>query len=139
MKRTINLKPMPSPRPRFQKVGTYTRAYMDKGYQKWKRDFLNVLLSFGDTPIKQHQPIHVDITFYIEPPKSFSKVKKNQEGLYLEVHPVAKKPDIDNLIKSVLDSLNGSAWHDDGQITDISSRKRYSDNPRIEILVKPID
>ena len=36
-----------------------------------------------------------------------------------------KKPDLDNLVKSVLDGLNGIAYVDDNQIIDIEARKEY--------------
>lgn len=33
------------------------------------------------------------------------------------------KPDIDNLAKAVMDSMNGVAWHDDGQVVAMSATK----------------
>lgn len=35
----------------------------------------------------------------------------------------ATRPDVDNLIKNVLDALNGVCWHDDGQVAGISAVK----------------
>lgn len=37
------------------------------------------------------------------------------------------KPDVDNLIKFVLDALTGLYWVDDNQIINISARKMYVD------------
>lgn len=64
-------------------------------------------------------PLLVKISFFCRSPKKRSNV-----------WPVG---DIDNHIKSILDSLNGWAWNDDVQIMRIEARKCYSDNPRIEI------
>ncbi len=48
------------------------------------------------------------------------------------------EPDIDNLIKTVLDACNGHVWKDDNQITEITSSKRYGIEPKIIIRIKEI-
>jgi len=45
------------------------------------------------------------------------------------------KPDIDNLIKTVLDSLNRIAYKDDSQIVEIKSNKTYIDNDKAGIYI----
>ena len=37
--------------------------------------------------------------------------------------PTRRRVDIDNLVKSCADALNGAAWHDDGQIVALGARK----------------
>ena len=51
--------------------------------------------------------------------------------------PMDKKPDIDNLIKFVLDALQGQNAYfvDDSQVVRILAEKIYSDNPRTEIMI----
>ena len=49
-----------------------------------------------------------------------------------------KKPDLDNVIKAVLDALNGVAYKDDSRIVRIEARKEYSDSPRLEIHIKDV-
>ena len=46
------------------------------------------------------------------------------------------KPDIDNIIKAVLDGLNGVAFKDDAQVVFISAQKLYSDTPRLVVIVE---
>ena len=48
-----------------------------------------------------------------------------------------KKPDIDNLIKFVLDALQGQEGYivDDSQVVRIYAEKLYSDKPRTEIMM----
>ena len=41
-----------------------------------------------------------------------------------------KKPDIDNIVKIILDALNKIAFKDDNQITKIEVEKRYSKEER---------
>ena len=38
------------------------------------------------------------------------------------------KPDLDNIVKVILDSLNGVAYSDDSQVVDISAFKMYTDS-----------
>lgn len=54
----------------------------------------------------------------------------------LDVYRPRKSGDLDNCLKVLLDSLNGIAWFDDGQITAIHAR-RFDDkeNPRVEVTV----
>lgn len=46
------------------------------------------------------------------------------------------KKDIDNLIKFVLDALNGKAYIDDRQVVSIRSTKVYADHARTQIRMK---
>lgn len=47
-----------------------------------------------------------------------------------------KQADLDNLIKSGLDGLNGQAFTDDKQVSEIYAARVYSNNPRVEIIVE---
>lgn len=73
--------------------------------------------------------VGVEIYFHIHKPKT---VKRS--------HPTVV-PDIDNLIKSVLDGLcptekSRGAWRDDCQVIDIKSMKRYTDeDDHIEVII----
>lgn len=129
----INLDPYPSPRPRFTRQG---RPYMPKEYTAWKKKFLKEWLTYGLDKFDAGVAIAVDLKFYIKPPKAIARVKKNQNILKAETWRVVKKPDLDNLEKSVLDSVNGHAYEDDNQISDLHSCKRYSLNPRVEIVIR---
>lgn len=79
----------------------------------------------------------IRIQAYFEPPKSASK-KAKVEMLEGKILP-AKKPDIDNIIKAVLDALNGVAYRDDTQVTELHARKRYGEIPRVEVILQEIE
>ena len=69
-------------------------------------------------------------------PKSVSKKKREEMNRGLLMH--TKKPDCDNIAKSILDALNGLAYYDDSQICELSVYKMYSDEPRAEIVINSI-
>jgi len=46
------------------------------------------------------------------------------------------KPDIDNLVKGIKESLSKVLWYDDSQVTELVARKLYSDNPRAEVTIE---
>ncbi|MGN7243268.1 RusA family crossover junction endodeoxyribonuclease [Bacillus paralicheniformis] len=76
--------------------------------------------------------LHVDLTFVMPIPKSWSK-KKQRESIGT-LH--TKKPDIDNLVKGAFDALNKVAWKDDNQVSQVTARKLYGLDPGIIIQVR---
>lgn len=50
----------------------------------------------------------------------------------------SKKPDIDNIVKAVLDALNKVAYRDDTQVVELQVRKQYSERPRLEICLEKV-
>lgn len=50
----------------------------------------------------------------------------------------AIKSDIDNCAKSVMDGLNGAAYHDDKQVVDLKAEKWYAFEPRTEVTVMEV-
>ena len=79
-------------------------------------------------------PVNASIEFYYPIPASWSK-KKKLEAAEGKILP-AVKPDIDNCVKGIFDSLNKIAWKDDNLVTGLQTKKYYSDRPRIVIRVE---
>ena len=46
-------------------------------------------------------------------------------------------PDLDKLIRAVLDSLSGIAYIDDSQVVEIIARKSYAEEPGLDISISP--
>ena len=119
-------------RPRFSKTGpTYTdsetRAYENKivvYYRKQLRAFRWPESAF----------ISVEVTAFYPIPKSATKAATAamREGKILP----SRKPDIDNVMKVVLDALNGVAYKDDSRVVRVEAQKVYSDIPRLEIRMR---
>lgn len=80
------------------------------------------------------KPFKAKIIAMFRPPESISKNKK-EELLYSEY---TKKPDADNIAKIVLDSLNGLAYKDDNQISELLVLKHYSDENKIIVKLEEI-
>lgn len=57
-------------------------------------------------------------------PKSYAK-KRKEQIMRKEILP-AVKPDIDNIIKIILDGLNGIAYKDDAQVIEVTAKKAYT-------------
>lgn len=109
---TVDMKPVGKGRPRFTRLGhTYTPDATRIAEQQIKSAWIT---KYGD--FKPFQgPIAVSIGISDLLPKSMpKKVAKS---------PYTVKPDIDNVAKLVLDSLNGIAFEDDSQVTVLNVNK----------------
>ena len=69
-------------------------------------------------------------------PKSASKAKKTAmtDGSILP----AVKPDVDNVLKLIMDALNGVAYLDDKQVVDARCAKMYADNPCTIVSIETV-
>lgn len=120
----IDAIPIAASRPRVTRRNTYYK----EPYASYK-DFLvqeiTKLTSDFEVPLfGQYVPLRADIVFYMPYPESMSKKKR------LENYWHVKKPDSDNLVKSIKDGMNNLVYHDDGQVSLVQVSKIYSDNPR---------
>ena len=83
-------------------------------------------------------PVKARIYVYYKIPKSYTKkrVQAIREGVEMPL----KKPDIDNCIKVILDSLNGIAYKDDSQIVEVIAVKKWTEEQeRIEFKLEEIN
>lgn len=69
--------------------------------------------------------INVSIDIYSKKPKRPSYLRPT-------------KKDIDNMVKAVLDGLNGKAFKDDRYICELHASKYYSDEPRVEVTIEDL-
>lgn len=81
--------------------------------------------------------IRATIHAYFTIPKSATKGKllAMQHNI---VRPT-KKPDTDNIAKSILDGLNKIAYKDDSQIVELIVHKYWSEEPRAEVTLEEIN
>lgn len=78
--------------------------------------------------------VKVQIGAYFGVPKTTKKTEK-ELMLQNKINPT-KKPDIDNIVKIVLDAMNGVAFKDDIQITKLDVEKVYSEEEFIQVKIE---
>lgn len=118
-------------RPRFVKGRTYTpkdTVYFENLVKTHYQD------QSDDAYFTEQIKVTVDAWFKI--PKSVSKKKMElmERG---KIRPT-KKPDCDNLLKSICDSLNLVAYDDDKQIVEVTLRKWYTHRPRTVVTIEDV-
>lgn len=127
MELTVLGQPIPKGRPRFTRSGhTYT-PQRTKDYEKLIRSHLPDI-HFSDV-------VHVEIIAIFKRPQRLNR-KSDPDGL---IHH-DKRPDLDNVIKAVLDALN-SILKDDSIVQSISAQKFYAEKhhqPRTIIKINTL-
>jgi Holliday junction resolvase RusA-like endonuclease len=78
-------------------------------------------------------PISLRCTFWLPVPMSYSNKRRKACLNGSERH--CKRPDIDNLLKSVKDGCNGVVWVDDCQVVEVRASKCYGEVARADIEV----
>jgi len=124
-------------RPRFARRGNYVTTHTDKNTVSYENliKFAASTAMCGGPPTDR--PCELVVKIYVPIPKSFSK-KKHAAATANELRPVTK-PDVDNILKGVCDSLNGICWGDDRQCVFVLGSKYYSERPRLEVTVETIE
>lgn len=54
-------------------------------------------------------------------------------SLTMEIYTGNRSLDVDNVIKSVCDGLNGQGYKDDKQVCELHVTRIWSDDPRVEV------
>lgn len=123
-------------RPRATIIGGHARVYSPKNnlyyenyikamYQEKYPDF-----NFGN------KPLAFTIRCYF---KANQEMAKNTNETTIGSLPCKTHKDLDNIAKTVMDALNGIAFNDDKQITELRAFKYYTlDSERIEVTIEDI-
>ena len=100
---TVNMKPRAQPRPRVTRNGG---IIPNKGVEEYKEAIRQEARKVFDEPFDG--PVALQVRF-TRGESVFVTIGTFPEG-------DIKRPDGDNLIKAVMDALNGVAYHDDSQV-----------------------
>lgn len=123
----IDGQPQGKARPRFANGHAYTPT-KTKEYEeaiKWAYKAAGGKLNGGY--------VAVNISAFYGIPKATTK--KDRELIERGLIKPAVKPDIDNVIKAVLDGLNGVAYSDDKQVVRVFAAKYYSTEPCVVVEI----
>lgn len=123
---TIPGKPKGKTRPRFARNGKTT--YTDRGTKEYEEKVVEAFQAAGGE-MKGYRAIKIR-AYYLIP-------QRTPRATYADmvagrIRP-DKKPDLDNVLKIILDALNGVAYADDNQICQAYIEKLYGEEPRVEV------
>lgn len=133
---TVYGEPVAQGRPKFTTVSGFAKAY-DPAKSKDYKHYVRFEALKVKPDVLLDGALQLRVVTYRSIPKSFSK-KKTELALNGNLRPVTK-PDIDNIVKGIKDSLKGVIWKDDSQVVSLEGSKWYSDNPRVEIIIKEVE
>jgi crossover junction endodeoxyribonuclease RusA len=118
-----------------------TRAFMPRGWTRpvitsdnpqvkpWRQELAQTaMVAMHEQGVRmavRGVPISIALTFYFEKPKSERKAAFHK----------TTKPDLDKLLRAVLDGLTGIAYVDDSQVTDCRTSKVFGSPARLEVQI----
>ena len=120
-------------RPRFSTRGGFVKTYTPEKTASYE-NFVKLCYLNKYKGQKLDGEIIAEIIAYFYIPKSFSK-KKRSEAIEGKIYPT-KKPDTDNIAKTILDSLNGIAFEDDKQVVTLLVKKLYGEEAKVVVSLK---
>lgn len=128
-------KPQGKGRPRFSMKTK--RVYTPEKTINYERQIREAYSKAGGKLFPEQCYIRVTVDAYFKIPKSYTKGKR-----LACTHNIArpdKKPDMDNILKVVMDALNKVAYVDDKQVVEVRCRKWYSNSTGfLKILIQEI-
>ena len=114
------------PRPHAARRGNFVTIYNPKTADAWKqsvRSFFKVSKSLKELETL-NEPLTVRLNFYFKRPKSHFNIKRELRKGQSKAH--IQKPDIDNLVKAVLDAIvDEGIMKDDKLITELYATKKW--------------
>lgn len=111
-------------RPRAFRVADGIRMHDPETSVDWKNHVRIASLQFKP-PVPLDRALHMKLSFRLPRPKSLAK----------RIRYHTKKPDLDNLEKSIKDALKGIFYRDDSLIVSMESIKGYSEKTGVDITI----
>ena len=131
---TVYGEPVGKGRPRFARRGAFTHAYTPEKTKTYEDEIRMMARAAMGASEPLDTPVTVAIYIRVGIPASFSK-QKRKDALSGILKPT-KKPDLDNVAKCFLDSMNEIVYLDDKQVINLHVTKVYAETPAVEVMVK---
>lgn len=122
----IDVEPVAKARPRKGKGGRFYTPEKTQTYEDiigWA--YSNEVNRGRAMVFQDGEPVRAILGFFFSIPSSYSK--KRKKSILDGSEDFTKRPDVDNLVKAVLDGLNGVAFRDDSQVVEVMAFKEYTD------------
>jgi Holliday junction resolvase RusA-like endonuclease len=133
---TIYGHPVAKGRPRFSTRGKFPVAYTPEKTKNYESEVAMMAKAAmgASEPLEGALEAFIYVTFAV--PASYSK--KRTEACLSGQEKHTKKPDLDNVVKAVLDGMSDIVFLSDSQITSIHATKVYGEVAKVEVLVKQV-
>lgn len=133
---TVDGSPHGKGRPRFRRFGNFVSTYTDaktKSYETLVKEA--AIKAMENRPLIEG-PVKLDLIIRLPVPKSYPK-KRSKACLNGSEWPT-KKPDWDNVAKSVADAMNDIVFLDDTQIVIARVVKVYATEAGVDVKVSEV-
>lgn len=131
---TVYGEPVGKGRPRFARRGNFVSTYTPQKTKSYEDEIRMMAKAAMGASEPLETPITVAIYIRVGIPTSFSK-QKRKDAISGIIRPT-KKPDLDNVAKCFLDSMNEIVYLDDKQVVNLHVTKVYAETPAVEVMVK---
>ena len=130
---TVPGRPQAKGRPRFTKSGHVSTDARPAAAEEVMQA---LMLQVCRTPM--NGPLELGVTFCFHRPNSWSKAEREAVDDGDEEPWYTGKPDVDNLVKTVMDAAKAILWKDDAQVVSVAAYKVYSAENATLINVFPV-
>ena len=108
-----------------------TRITNNRCYDSQKSEKLSIYLIVKEQWDKLKlplymDPVHIDVVFIFPIPSSYSAAKKRM----LKTSPRGITSDVDNLLKALLDSIQGLCFSNDNLVASVQAKKIYGNTAK---------
>lgn len=137
---TLTITPVAKARPRFD--GIHHRTYTPAKTARYEADIARAarakMRREGRKPFTGCA-VRLSCVFRYKPPQRFADTAMRLAFARAGLVHKRSRPDIDNLVKAVLDALNGVAYTDDNIVADIHAKKQYSATDSVTVEISEIE
>lgn len=130
--------PVAKGRPRITSFNGQARAYTPA---KTRKEEERVARLWTGICIPQGEPIEVFVSAYHQRPKNHLLKSGLLSTAGKASYFPTKRPDLDNIVKLILDGLNGVAFHDDAQIVNLHAARYWAavnEEPGVRVRVRTL-
>ena len=130
---TVPGNPQGKQRPKAKRMGQFTGIYTPEKTVNYETYIKELFVTKYPDFMPLAGPLILHFIAYVSIPSSTSQKKKALmlDGLIIP----EKTPDIDNILKIIMDALESVAYKRDSQIAVAVNVKLYSERPRLELKI----
>lgn len=130
---TIPGEPRGKGRPRIVKIRGFSRMATDAQTASYE----NLVALAAQQALGGREPLDgplaMSVAVKLAPAASASR--KGRTAMLTGEQRPTKKPDLDNVVKAVLDGCNAVAFRDDALVVELTARKLYAELPGVDVVI----